>query len=166
MISVRCCSPTSRIVISMLALPRFHARVGLSRKLPRPSSLLLPPRPPGRLTLTSMAPNAWSPNRYPQSRRSDHVDVYQSKAKGAVTVPDPYSWLEQNSKETTRWVEEQEKFTREYIHSCPDRKRIEADIRIVTDYARVRFASSSPFTPSPVPRSILNHHHRSFPPLP
>lgn len=153
-------------MISMLAPRRFHARVGLSRKLPRPSSLLLPPRPPGRLTLTSMAPNAWIPNRYPQSRRSDHLDIYQSKAKGSVKVPDPYNWLEQNSKETTRWVEEQEKFTREYIHSSPYRKRIEADIRIVTDYARVRFASSSPFAPSSCHDQSLNITAAVFPAFP
>ncbi|KAF9645343.1 hypothetical protein BDM02DRAFT_3149057 [Thelephora ganbajun] len=83
-----------------------------------------------------MAPNAWIPNRYPQSRRSDHVDVYKSKAKGTVKVPDPYNWLEENSEETARWVTEQEKYTREYLHSIPDWKRIEADIRKVTDYPK------------------------------
>ena len=120
-----------------------QARVGLSlsRKLPRSPSLtpLLHPSPGSSLsTLTSMAPNAWIPNRYPQSRRSDHVDVYKSKAKGSVNVPDPYNWLEQNSDETARWVTEQEKYTREYIRSSPDWKRVEADIRKVTDYAKVR----------------------------
>ena len=103
-----------------------------------------------------MAPNAWIPNRYPQSRRSDHVDVYKSKAEGTVNVPDPYSWLEKNSEETTRWVTEQEKYTREYLHSSPDWKRIEADIRKVTDYAKVR---CSPPHSSPLhskSRSILN----------
>ena len=143
----------------MLAPPRFQAQGGLSRKLPRPFSLPLPPRPFGRLTLTSMAPNAWIPNRYPQSRRSDHLDTYQSKANGAVTVPDPYNWLEQNSQETTRWVEQQEKFTREYIHSSPHRERIEADIRIVTDYARVRLPSRS----LSAARSILNANTTVFP---
>ena len=90
-----------------------------------------------------MAPNAWTPNRYPQSRRSDHVDVYKSKAKGTVKVPDPYNWLEKNSEETTRWVTEQEKYTREYLRSSPEWGRIEADIRKVTDYAKVRCCSQS-----------------------
>jgi len=108
-----------------------------------PSSLAPSPRPLGRFTLTSMAPNAWIPNRYPQSRRSDHVDVYKSKARGSVDVPDPYNWLEENSEETTRWVTEQEKYTREYLHSSPSWKRIEADIRNVTDYAKVRSRSQS-----------------------
>ena len=122
-----------------------QARVGLSRKLPRPFRLPPPTRLPGRFILTTtMAPNAWIPNRYPQSRRSDHVDVYESKARGTVNVPDPYNWLEENSEETTRWVTEQEEYTREYLHSSPDWKRIEADIRSSIDYAKVRFASPPP----------------------
>lgn len=85
-----------------------------------------------------MASNTWIPNRYPQSRRSDHVDVYKSKARGTVNVPDPYNWLEGGSEETTRWVTEQEEYTREYLHSSPDWERIEADIRKTIDYAKVR----------------------------
>ena len=111
--------------------------LALSRKLPRPSLAPLP-RPLGRFTLTTMASNAWIPNRYPQARRSDHVDVYKSKAKGSVSVPDPYNWLEENSEETTRWITEQEKYTREYVRSSPQWERIEADIRKSTDYAKVR----------------------------
>jgi hypothetical protein len=117
-----------------------------------------------------MAPNAWIPNRYPQSRRSDHVDVYKSKAKGTVNVPDPYNWLEKNSEETTRWVTEQEKYTREYLHSSPDRKRIEADIRNVIDYAKVR-RFASPSHPLNVRRRSKptidpEHDHYSSPRLP
>jgi len=106
-----------------------------------------------------MTLNAWIPNRYPQSRRSDHVDVYKSKAKGSVNVPDPYNWLEKNSEETTRWVTEQEKYTREYLHSTPHWKRIEADIRNVTDYAKVRFASRSPLRRQvPIQATIVPEH--------
>lgn len=85
-----------------------------------------------------MASNAWIPNRYPQSRRSDHVDVYKSKANGSVKVPDPYNWLEQNSEETTRWVTAQEEYTREYLRSSPQWEHVEAEIRKVTDYAKVQ----------------------------
>ena len=88
-----------------------------------------------------MAPNAWIPNRYPHSRRSDHVDVYKSKAKGTVNVPDPYNWLEDKSEETSRWVAEQEKYTREYLRSSPGWQLVEADIRKVTDYAKVRLTA-------------------------
>jgi hypothetical protein len=110
-----------------------QARVGL----PRPS-FAPPPRPLARFALATMSPNAWIPNRYPQSRRSDHVDVYKSKARGTVDVPDPYNWLEESSEETTRWITEQEQYTREYLHSSPDWTRIEADIRKVIDYPKVR----------------------------
>lgn len=124
----------------------------LSRKLPRPSPLVPPSSPLlGRFPLTSMAPNAWIPNRYPQSRRSDHTDVYKSKANGSVSVPDPYNWLEKNSEETTRWVTEQEEYTREYLRSSPDWDRVEADIRKVTDYAKVRVFAHRPIPP----RTIL-----------
>jgi hypothetical protein len=130
---------TEEVDVGGMALYR-QARVGLnlSRKLPRSPSLapLCLLRPSGRLTFTSMAPNSWIPNRYPQSRCSDHVDIYKSKAKGSVKVPDPYNWLEQNSEETARWVTEQEKYTREYIRSSPDWGRVEADIRKVTDYSQ------------------------------
>ena len=135
------CVFTLKMSVHMAFVYR-QANSGLSRNLPRRSSFPLPPRPLGRSALTSMAPNAWIPNRYPQSRRSDHVDVYQSKAKGTVNVPDPYNWLEENSEETTRWVTEQEKYTREYLRSSPHWKRIEADIRNVTDYAKVRGLAS------------------------
>ena len=106
--------------------------------------------------MTSMASTAWIPNRYPQSRRSDHVDVYKSKTKGTVKVADPYDWLEENSEETTRWVTEQEKYTREYLHSSPDWGRIEADIRNVTDYAKVRAVQ---LIVSPLPPPL---HYRSL----
>lgn len=108
-----------------------------------------------------MAPNAWIPNRYPQARRSDHVDVYKSKAKGSVNVPDPYNWLEEHSEETTRWITEQEEYTRKYIRSSPDWGRIEADIRKSTDYAKVKFVHRvlSVYIPRNS-RSILNHGHR------
>ncbi|EPT03158.1 hypothetical protein FOMPIDRAFT_1035541 [Fomitopsis schrenkii] len=71
----------------------------------------------------------WAPNRYPPSRRSDHVDVYKSEAKGEVRVPDPYQWLEQNSKETEQWVDAQEAFTRAYLDQNPERQALEDEIR-------------------------------------
>lgn len=138
-----------------------QSRVGLplvnSRAAP---SFPPPPRPLRRFALAPMAPNAWIPNRYPQSRRSDHVDVYKSKTRGSVKVPDPYNWLEDNSEETARWVTEQEKYTREYLRSSPHWKRIETDIRNVTDYPKVRFIVHLRYIPSP------DHGHYSSPRLP
>ena len=129
---------TLRLGFPIFTIHMALYRLGPSRKLPRPSIAPPRPRPPGRFILTTtMASNTWIPNRYPQSRRSDHVDVYKSKAQGSVNVPDPYNWLEDNSEETTRWVTEQEEYTREYLHSSPDWERIEADIRSSIDYAKV-----------------------------
>jgi len=62
-----------------------------------------------------MSPTPWVPNKYPPTRRSDHVDVYKSEAKGQVQVADPYQWLEKNSAETDEWVTAQEAFTRAYL---------------------------------------------------
>jgi prolyl oligopeptidase len=80
----------------------------------------------------------WIPDRYPSSRRSDHVDVYKSAKNGEVTVPDPYVWLEENTTETEEWVSVQESFTREYLDQIPDRKRLERAIREGSDFPEVR----------------------------
>lgn len=60
---------------------------------------------PPRMTSTLTAPTLWTPNAYPKARRGDHVDVYKSTKHGDVRVHDPYQWLEENSEETTAWVE-------------------------------------------------------------
>jgi hypothetical protein len=71
-----------------------------------------------------MSTTPWIPNMYPPARRSDHVDVYKSEAKGQVKVTDPYQWLEKNSAETNEWITAQEAFTRQYLEqaSLIDRK--------------------------------------------
>lgn len=85
-----------------------------------------------------MTSSAWIPNRYPQARRSDHIDIYKSESKGEVKVHDPYRWLEDNeSEETGRWVSAQEEFTRQYLDSCKDRQKLEDAIRKSTDYPKV-----------------------------
>jgi prolyl oligopeptidase len=85
-----------------------------------------------------MAATPWVKNRYPQARRSDHVDVYKSESKGQVNVPDPYNWLEQSSEETDRWVAAQGKFTADYLDSCSHRVRLEDAITEIMDYPKVR----------------------------
>lgn len=106
---------------------------------------VLPVRPASRV-LTSitrqftnriMSPTPWTPNQYPNARRSDHVDIYQSEARGEVKIHDPYQWLEVNGEETDRWTSEQEKFTRAYLDKNTDRERLEQEIRKNTDYAKV-----------------------------
>ncbi|KAI0922051.1 hypothetical protein AcV5_000515 [Taiwanofungus camphoratus] len=78
----------------------------------------------------------WLSNRYPFARRSDHVDVYKSEAKGEVRVHDPYQWLEQNTDETEKWVDAEEAFTRQYLDQNTERQSLEDEIRKNTNYAK------------------------------
>ncbi|KZT12672.1 uncharacterized protein LAESUDRAFT_718954 [Laetiporus sulphureus 93-53] len=78
----------------------------------------------------------WIPSRYPPARRSDHVDVYKSEAKGEVRVHDPYQWLEQNSEETEQWVNAQEAFTWAYLDQNPERQTLEDAIRKNEKFAK------------------------------
>ena len=87
-----------------------------------------------------MLPTRWTPNNYPQTRRSDHVDIYKSATQGEVTVPDPYNWLEESSEERDRWINVQESFTRSYLDKNPDHQRLETVFYSVNDYAKVLFS--------------------------
>lgn len=91
----------------------------------------------------------WAPNRYPTARRSDHVDVYASEKHGEVKVPDPYQWLEQNTEETEQWTTAQEKYTREFLDTNPDRLKLEDEIRKSTDYERVGCTRTTRLEPTP-----------------
>ncbi|KAJ3553954.1 hypothetical protein NM688_g3348 [Phlebia brevispora] len=73
---------------------------------------------------------------YPKARRSDHVDVYKSEAKGEVRVPEPYAWLEQKSPETDQWINDQESLTRKYLDAYPERQSLEDEIRENMNYAK------------------------------
>ena len=58
----------------------------------------------------------------PDTRRSDHVDVYHG-----VEVADPYRWLEgdvRSSKEVAEWVRRQNEVTFSYLESVPGRAGI------------------------------------------
>jgi hypothetical protein len=79
----------------------------------------------------------WKPNDYPKARRSDHVDTYASEARGTVKVPDPYEWLEHDTKETQDWVTAQEQYTRRFLDANQYRNRLEDEIRKSSDYERV-----------------------------
>ncbi|KAF8803935.1 hypothetical protein BYT27DRAFT_7259917 [Phlegmacium glaucopus] len=83
-----------------------------------------------------MSPTPWTPGSYPQTRRSDHVDIYQSATREQVRVPDPYHWLEEYSQETDKWTSVQESFTRSYLDKNPDRQRLETLFQEVNDYAK------------------------------
>jgi prolyl oligopeptidase len=69
---------------------------------------------------------------YPQSRRSDQVDSYFG-----TTVADPYRWLEDdNSPETTKWVEEQNKVTFAYLDRIPYRAAVRGRLERLFNYAK------------------------------
>ena len=108
------------------------------------------------------SPTAWTPNRYPPARRSDHVDVYKSEKRGEVRVPDPYQWLEHNTEETEQWTTAQEKYTREYLDRNSERQELEDEIRKNMDYAKVRRVFGSVCC---VPRSQLSWRSASSPRL-
>lgn len=84
----------------------------------------------------AISPTPWNSNKYPPARRCDHVDTYQSAAKGEVRVADPYRWLEEYSEETDKWTSSQEAFTREFLDKNVDRKRLEDAFRASMDYAK------------------------------
>jgi prolyl oligopeptidase len=90
-----------------------------------------------------MLPTPWTPSSYPQTRRSDHVDIYKSATQGEVRVPDPYNWLEENSEERDRWIGVQESFTRSYLDKNPDHQRLETVFHDVGDYPKVLFSTNS-----------------------
>lgn len=79
---------------------------------------------------------AWTPHRYPPTRRSDHVDVYRSGAGVEVKVSDPYDWLEKDSEEQEKWLAAQEALARNFLDANPDRVRLEEEIRDSTDYEK------------------------------
>ena len=63
--------------------------------------------------------------------------MYKSESKGEVKVADPYNWLEEDSPETQRWVDEQEAFTRDHLDKNPNREKLQKAIEANTDYAKV-----------------------------
>jgi hypothetical protein len=84
-----------------------------------------------------ISPTPWNSNKYPAARRCDHVDTYQSAAKGEVRIADPYRWLEEYTEETDKWTSSQEAFTREFLDKNVDRKLLEGAFRASMDYAKV-----------------------------
>jgi hypothetical protein len=117
---------------------RTIASISGSLCMLRVSRLSSPSLPLCRILLysKSMASSAWLPHRYPQSRRSDHIDTYISESTGKVAVHDPYHWLEHPSQETDRWVSDQEQFTRAYLDASDDRNKLVDAIRTSTDYPK------------------------------
>lgn len=72
-----------------------------------------------------MATTTW---KYPPARRSDHVDLYESKKSGQVRVPDPYEWLEHKTEETEAWIDAEVKLTKEYLSGYKDHSKLASDL--------------------------------------
>lgn len=70
---------------------------------------------------------------YPQTRKVDQVDDYFG-----TRVADPYRWLEDdNSEETKKWVEEQNRVTFAYLEKIPYREKIRERLKDIYNYPRM-----------------------------
>ncbi len=75
--------------------------------------------------------------QYPQTKKVEHFDTYHG-----VRVEDPYRWLEEeNSPETAKWVEEQNKVTFGYLEKIPYRAAVRARLEKLFNYPKY----SAPF---------------------
>ena len=75
---------------------------------------------------------------YPETRTDKSV----SDNYFGTEVADPYRWLEDdNSDETARWVEAQNKITFTYLENIPQRNAIKERLTEIWDYEKV----SAPF---------------------
>ena len=76
--------------------------------------------------------------QYPDTRKDENViDTYFG-----TEVADPYRWLEDdNSDETARWIEAQNKLTFAYLENIPQRNAIKKRLTEIWDYEKV----STPF---------------------
>ena len=73
------------------------------------------------------------PPKYPVTRKVEHVDNYHD-----VRVADPYRWLEDdNSAETGKWVEEQNKVTSAYLEKIPARSQIKQRLEQLFNYPKI-----------------------------
>jgi len=69
---------------------------------------------------------------YPQTAKTAQSDAYFG-----VNVADPYRWLEDdNSPETAKWVEEQNKVTFGYLEKIPYRQQVKARLEKIYNYPK------------------------------
>src|SRR4030095_9024811 len=89
------------------------------------------------LVVAQFAATAQQPIRYPNTRKVDQVDTYHGTA-----VADPYRWLEDdNSAETAKWVEEENKVTFSYLEKIPYRAKMKGRLEQLYNYPKI----SAPF---------------------
>jgi prolyl oligopeptidase len=67
--------------------------------------------------------------QYPATKKVDHVDTYHG-----TSVPDPYRWLEDdNSPDTTAWVEAQNKVTFPYLERIAFRQQLHDRVKALNN---------------------------------
>jgi len=82
------------------------------------------------VTLLGALPLAGQSLDYPPTRKGDQVDDY-------LKVTDPYRWLEaDNSAETAKWVEAENKITFAYLDKIPYRAQVKKRLEELYNYAR------------------------------
>src|ERR1700739_4831908 len=78
------------------------------------------------------APTLAQPLDYPQTRKGDQVDDYHG-----TKVADPYRWLEDdNSAETAKWVEAENKVTFGYLEKIPYREQVKQRLEQLFNYSK------------------------------
>ena len=83
-------------------------------------------------SLVLSAPALAQQPRYPDTRKTDQVDVYHG-----VTVADPYRWLEEtDSPETRQWIAAQNAVTGAYLAGIPERDAIRTRLTELWNYER------------------------------
>jgi prolyl oligopeptidase len=86
------------------------------------------------LLALSLAAAGDGPLRYPETRRTDQVDVYHG-----TRVADPYRWLEddvRHSPEVAAWVAAQNKVTSAYLSAIPQREAIRKRLTELWNYPK------------------------------
>ncbi len=75
--------------------------------------------------------------KYPETKKVDHKDNYHG-----TIVADPYRWLEDdNSPETKKWIEDQNRITFDYLEKIPYREKIKDRLTELWNYEKY----SAPF---------------------
>ena len=70
--------------------------------------------------------------KYPEARKSDHVDDYHG-----TKIADPYRWMEDvNSEETKAWVQAENKLTESYLSKIPFREDLKKRLTELWNYER------------------------------
>jgi len=86
----------------------------------------------GLLAVLGLAMSFAQTMKYPVAKRGDVVDDYHG-----TKIADPYRWLEDtDSPETAQWIAEENRLTREYLATIPQRARYKDRLTTLFNYER------------------------------